>query len=228
MDTAVANLLKRKINFRLTHEENHYRSKERHYMSMFIENKLNIDARHTHWVYMNSIRPFIVHFISTFVTEESKRIDYISVSVEWWKLREGVDIYRDTIMTMFLDSPKVGIQQFPSNTYPRIYSVPEPAINESFKIKVSFSIGMPTIIPDRWRPSMEEESDVSDNEEQPYTPPVETYRQDCCVVCLESKPNILYLDCMHIAICNSCDRLKKTNLYNCDVCRSEISKRVKI
>ena len=61
-----------------------------------------------------------------------------------------------------------------------------------------------------------------------YTPPKETYRQDHCVVCLEAKPNILYLDCMHIAICDSCDRLKKTGRDNCDVCRAEISKRVKI
>ena len=52
------------------------------------------------------------------------------------------------------------------------------------------------------------DSDSTDEEEE-YTPPIETYRQDCCVVCLESKPNILYLDCMHIAICDSCDRLKK-------------------
>ena len=61
-----------------------------------------------------------------------------------------------------------------------------------------------------------------------YTPPIETYRQDCCVVCLESKPNILYFDCMHIAICDSCDRLKKTGRKNCDVCRAEISRKIKI
>ena len=66
-----------------------------------------------------------------------------------------------------------------------------------------------------------------ENEEE-YTPPIETYRQDCCVVCLESKPNILYLECKHIAICNSCDRLKKTERKNCDVCRTEISRRIKI
>ena len=61
-----------------------------------------------------------------------------------------------------------------------------------------------------------------------YTPPIETYRQGHCVVCLESKPNILYLDCMHIAICDSCDRLKKTGRKQCDVCRGEISERIKI
>ena len=49
----------------------------------------------------------------------------------------------------------------------------------------------------------------STDEEEEYTPPTETYRQDCCVICLESKPNILYLECMHIAICDSCDRVKE-------------------
>ena len=76
-------------------------------------------------------------------------------------------------------------------------------------------------MPNGWR---EEESD----EEEPYTPPVETYKQDCCVVCLESKPNILYFNCLQIAICDSCDRLKKTHRKNCDVCRAKISKRIKL
>ena len=66
------------------------------------------------------------------------------------------------------------------------------------------------------------------DEEEEDTPPTETYRQDCCVICLESKPNILYLDCMHIAICDSCDRLKKTRRHKCDVCRRRIFERVKI
>ena len=223
---AVSNLLKRKINFRLTHEENHYRSKELQYTSMLI-NKLNRGDQPMYWVYMNSIRPFIVHFISTFVTEESERINHISVSVEWGRVREGVYRFADTMMTMLLKNPKVGIQQFPSNTNPTIYNVFPPGMNESFKIKVIFSIGIPTILPDRWREE-EEIDEEEEMEEEPYTPPVETYRQDCCVVYLESKPNILYFDCMHIAICDSCDPLKKTGRKNCDVCRAEISRRIKI
>ena len=74
---------------------------------------------------------------------------------------------------------------------------------------------------DGWQ---EEEFD----EEELYIPPSETYREDQCVACLEKKPNISYLDCRHIAICDSCDRLKKTGLKNCDICRSEILERVKI
>ena len=63
---------------------------------------------------------------------------------------------------------------------------------------------------------------------EPYTPPIEPHREDCCVVCLEAKPNILYLDCLHIVICDSCDRLKKTGRENCDVCRENIFERIKI
>ena len=70
----------------------------------------------------------------------------------------------------------------------------------------------------------------STGEEEEYTPATETYRQEKCVISLEDPPNILYLDCMHIAICDSCDRMKsKTSLrLTCDLCRAEISRRIKI
>ena len=108
---------------------------------------------------------------------------------------------------MILRDPKVGIQQFPSNTDMGVYASFCPAMNESYKIKVEFTIRRPPIILD---------------EEVPIKP----HREDCCVACLESKPNILYLDCLHIVICDSCDRLKKTDRKNCDVCRAEISRRI--
>ena len=72
---------------------------------------------------------------------------------------------------------------------------------------------------DGWQ---EEESD----EEELYIPPVEPFRENDCVACLVKKPNILYLDCLHMVICDSCDHLKKTGRKNCDVCRSEISRRI--
>ena len=64
-------------------------------------------------------------------------------------------------------------------------------------------------MPDGWQ----EESD----EDELYISPTETYREDRCVICLEKEPNILYLDCGHIAVCDSCDRLKKTRRKNCDM-----------
>ena len=44
------------------------------------------------------------------------------------------------------------------------------------------------------------------DEDELYIPPVETYREDYCVICLEKECNILYLDCGHIAVCDRCDR----------------------
>ena len=70
----------------------------------------------------------------------------------------------------------------------------------------------------------QEESD----EDELYLSPTETYREDHCVICLEKEPNILYLDCGHIAVCDSCDRLKKTRRKNCDMCRDTILQRLKI
>ena len=66
------------------------------------------------------------------------------------------------------------------------------------------------------------------SEEEEYTPPTETYREDYCVICLEEEPNILYLDCGHIAVCDRCDRSKKTGRYKCDMCRSRVFERIKI
>ena len=60
----------------------------------------------------------------------------------------------------------------------------------------------------------------------PIAPKVKAFREDCCVICLESTPNILFLDCLHIVVCESCDDMKVSK--NCDVCRAEISKRIKI
>ena len=70
----------------------------------------------------------------------------------------------------------------------------------------------------------QEESD----EDEIYISPTETYRQDRCVICLEKEPNILNFGCWHIAICDSCDRLKKTGRKNCDICRSGILERIKL
>ena len=64
----------------------------------------------------------------------------------------------------------------------------------------------------------------------PYTPPEETYKQEQCVICLESAPNILYLDCMHIAVCGFCDEKKRTldPEAKSDVCRATISRIIRI
>ena len=62
MDMAVANLLKRKIDFRFSHEENRYSNKKLRYVSMLIENKLNIDVDHIYELCLDRI--VLLSFIS--------------------------------------------------------------------------------------------------------------------------------------------------------------------
>ena len=48
-----------------------------------------------------------------------------------------------------------------------------------------------------------------------------------CVICYKNPPNILYYNCLHIAVCNSCDEIGK--FYKCPLCRTKIkNQRIKI
>ena len=238
MDMAVANLLKHKIKFHYMSEGIRYGEKERHYMSMPIENKWSIGVRYVHELCLKRLHPFIMHTISTIVTEESDHINYIFIRAEVWDLSTGhrngsyFDDRQD-LMRINLRNPKFCIHLMSLNNQPTIYPFKEDVINHPFGISVKFSISTPRRIYEPWRPwrpMEEDESSDDEDEEDEYTPPDETYRQDRCVVCLDSTPNILYLECNHIAVCVSCDRMKRTRALrkNCDICRGEISRRIKI
>ena len=48
-----------------------------------------------------------------------------------------------------------------------------------------------------------------------------------CVICLQNRPNVLYIKCRHIVACNSCDLSGK--LLECPICRTKIKdQRMKI
>ena len=48
-----------------------------------------------------------------------------------------------------------------------------------------------------------------------------TIKEDECVVCYENKPNILYTECLHCVVCDSCD--KKGDFKSCPLCRKKIN-----
>ena len=48
----------------------------------------------------------------------------------------------------------------------------------------------------------------------------ETINEEECVICYENKPNILYSDCCHIAVCYECDT--KGRFKSCPLCRKKI------
>ena len=47
-----------------------------------------------------------------------------------------------------------------------------------------------------------------------------TINEEECVICYENKPNILYSDCCHIAVCYECDT--KGRFRSCPMCRKKI------
>ena len=48
-----------------------------------------------------------------------------------------------------------------------------------------------------------------------------------CVICLQNRPNVLYIKCWHIVVCDSCDLSGK--LLECPICRTKIKdQRMKI
>ena len=220
MDMAVANLFKRKISFKLKNDSNFLDRRWLEYNSERIENAKSIDVRDANELRLKSVEPFIIHVISTFVNEERYHIKSIDFRVTIFDsdLHSRRIYVGHPFLEFYLNKPKKNLPLFSSKYQLIVAEVPKNLIiNGPFFIRVNITIAINYGIIEWIDFITEEENQVHDS-----------YRQDHCVVCLESKPNILYFDCMHIAICDSCDRLKKTERKNCDVCRAVISKRIKI
>ena len=47
-----------------------------------------------------------------------------------------------------------------------------------------------------------------------------TITESECIICFENKPNMLYTDCLHLCVCNDCDR--KGKFTKCPLCRTKI------
>ena len=251
MDMAVANLLKHKIRFKFDGNDTDIHMPNvfnigRHYLSNEIENLEGIDVSNMKELRSKCLEPFIVYIISTLIYEEERNyIDSISVLVELIPgVGTGYDIY--DLIGYNLNNPRCNIHLFSSSTNRVTCSFPEQMLNSPFRICVRFysyylgreeiflrehniipyrRYGMLFVLRELYRGFLNNENVL-----KPLPPPIETYRQEKCVICLEDPPSILYLDCMHIAVCDSCDRIKsKTSLQStCDVCRAKISKRIKI
>ena len=210
------NLFKHKVNFCLvghdmdTSEPLLY-SKGYHYVSREIENGEMVVARDVTDLYHCKLKPFFGYILSTVMNERGDT-DCITIKVNL-TCGEDDDEY-DIIEYRF--EPELYFSLERGEVY--FYTYPENLLKEKFSIYVeSYAYTIFNIM-------REMELDLPD----PYTPPEETYKQEQCVICLESAPNILCLDCMHIAVCDFCDKKKRTfdPEAKCDVCRAAISRRI--
>ena len=63
--------------------------------------------------------------------------------------------------------------------------------------------------------------DYDSNDEVEDDKPIKkTITESECIICFENKPNMLFLDCMHLCVCNGCD--SKGKFYKCPMCRTKL------
>ena len=223
MDMAATSLFKHKVRFSLIDQTSnpinsfnlHY--KNYHYRSDIIDHGKYIGMNYTNEVY-DKTKPIIYYILSTMQRYTEELED--SYHINQWKAIIMIDLIREKDQAGYI-------------THSIKYEDREDGFNQSEGEITWYEDHPRSLIYDKF--SINVEAVVYYNifipiEKRVYTPPKETYREDHCVACLEAKPNILYLDCAHIAICDSCDRMKsKTSSQStCDVCRAEILERLKL
>ena len=60
----------------------------------------------------------------------------------------------------------------------------------------------------------------SNDEVEDHKPARKTILEPECIICFENKSNILYLECLHVCVCNVCD--SKGRFNKCPLCRTKI------
>ena len=70
-------------------------------------------------------------------------------------------------------------------------------------------------------PDYDSDDDCYDGNYEDIKPIRKTMLEPECIVCLENKSNMLYLDCFHVCVCNVCD--SKGKFKKCPLCRTKIT-----
>ena len=73
-----------------------------------------------------------------------------------------------------------------------------------------------------------ETDDEDDEEDDDEIPPIieNSFSSDNCTVCFNHKPNILNFPCLHLSLCDECEKIGR--FINCSICRVKIERKVKI
>ena len=84
----------------------------------------------------------------------------------------------------------------------------------NFEIEGNFNIYINVSVK-WWEDYNSEEEDDSEDDE----PTRKTISEPECIICFENKPNMLYLECLHVCVCNVCD--SKGRFNKCPLCRTK-------
>ena len=85
----------------------------------------------------------------------------------------------------------------------------------NFEVEGNFNIYIDVSV-SWWEDYNSEEEDDSEDDE----PARKTITEPECIICFENKPNMLYLECMHLCVCYECDT--KGRFRSCPMCRKKI------
>ena len=83
----------------------------------------------------------------------------------------------------------------------------------NFEIEGNFNIYINVSV--KWWEDYNSEEDDSEDEE----PARKTISESECIICFENKPNMLFLECLHVCVCNVCD--SKGRFNKCPLCRTK-------
>ena len=80
----------------------------------------------------------------------------------------------------------------------------------------------------RQRALREEFENYEDDDEKNQIPVIieNSFSSDNCTVCLNNHPNILNFPCLHLSLCEECEKIGR--FINCSICRRKIKRKVKI
>ena len=84
----------------------------------------------------------------------------------------------------------------------------------NFEVEGNFNININVSV--RWWEDYNSDEEDSEDDE----PARKTISEPECIICFENKPNMLYLECMHLCVCNVCDG--KGKFYKCPMCRTKL------
>ena len=118
--------------------------------------------------------------------------------------------------------------------YKHIYSVSldhetgdfnwENKYEDNTEIEGEFYIGIDVVV--YVSPKDDDEDEERHEEDYDYKLK-KSITEDECVICCDNKANILYTECLHLAVCDVCDN--KGKFSKCPLCRKKIkNQRIKI
>ena len=188
------------------------------YMSRELENRVELGIRDTHKLF-RIIKPFTERlFRSTFHHRRSINRDYmlcfkIEIFTRGGFVEVGEFYYRSDCDPFELEME--GIKRNWNLYY---------HLNQSFSIFINTGfVRLPPTLTLQLIPPTHNPDDVESSSPKPLK---KIFKENQCIICLDRKPNVLFVKCRHTCVCEECEEAHPST--KCPCCRKEISEKLLI